>query len=201
MKPRHPLLISGLLLVAACSGGSGAPDAPDPAVPCPLGDPAAPAMLEITHLDAAFQMFTTQPDSQVPLVFPPQGGWIFLLGARATNLDGCRVNITTSIRDVGGTTVLSLDRRPARLDDTGDGWGLTALSTYGNLPVCPLAAPTRDLHDQPYEVTVELDDADGKHAAKTITVTPVCPDPDPTGLCLCQCDQHYVLGSCPAPGG
>jgi len=198
MTSRRHLLVALVLVGSACSGGAGAPDAPDP-VRCPLGDPSATPMLEITHLDAAFQMSTTQPGSQVPLVFPPQGGWILLLGARATNLDGCRVDLTTSIRDVGGSTVLSLDRRPTQLDDTGDGWGLTTVTTYGNLPVCPLAAPTRDLHDQPYEVTVELEDADGKHASKTITVTPVCPDPDPTGLCLCQCDQNYVLGSCPPP--
>lgn len=188
-----------LVFSAACSGGSGSPDAPPAA--CTIGDPNGAPMLEITHLDAAFTMSPTPEGSTIPLVFPPQGGWILLLGARATNIDGCHLNITTSIKDAGGTAVLSLDRRPTHLDDQGDGWGLTALTTYGNLAVCPQAAPTRNLHDQPYEVTVELEADDGKHAAKTVTVTPVCPDPDPTGLCLCQCDKDYVLGMCPAGAG
>lgn len=190
-------LLSFTLAVAGCSGGGSAPDA-EP-VRCPLGDFAGEPMLEITHLDANFAMTMTQPNTQVPLVFPPQGGWILLLGARATNIDGCRLSLTTSIRDVGSPSVISLDRRPAQLEPTGDGWGLTKISSYGNLPVCPQPATTRDLYDQPYEVTVELEDADGRHASKTVTVTPVCPDPDPTGLCKCQCTKDYVLGSCPDP--
>jgi hypothetical protein len=191
-------IFAGGAAVASCSGGGGAADALGT---CPLGDPNAAAMLEIVHLDASSNVVRTQPGAQVPLLPPPQGGWIFLLGARATNLDGCRATITTSFRDVCGTAVIGLDRRPTHLDATGDGWGQTSLISYGNLPVCPQAIVTRDLHDQPYVVTVEIDDVTGKHASASLTVTPVCPDPDPSGLCQCQCDHNYVLGSsCPVGG-
>lgn len=185
-------------LVAGCSDDAAPRDA---TMRCPLGDMSAPAELEIVHLDASSNVVVTQPDTQIPLLPPPQGGWIVLLGARATNIDACRVTLTTSFRDACGTSVIGLDRRPTQLDDTGDGWGRTSINAYGNLPICPQAAVTRDLHDVPYDMTVELEDSDGKHASKTIRLTPVCPDPDPSGLCLCQCDHNYVLGGACPPGG
>lgn len=185
-----------LAVLAACSGGDTKPDA---LVRCPLGDPAAPVDFEIVHLDGDLNVVTTQPNMEVPLHPPPQGGWILLLGARATNLDGCQVTLTTSFRDVCNSDVIKVDRRPTRLDATGDGWGLTNPSMYANLPICPQVTSLRDLHDQPFVVTVTLEDLDGKKASKDITVVPVCPAG--ADLCTCECDHNYVLGgACPPVG-
>src|SRR5262245_53748117 len=69
-------------------GGESRSDAPE-AERCPIGDMAAPAELVIVHLDARNAVVNTQPMQTVPLLAPPQGGWIVLLGARARNIDGC----------------------------------------------------------------------------------------------------------------
>jgi hypothetical protein len=188
-----------ILVVAAGCSAQPAP-APDvaPVARCPIGDPTQPAQLEIIHLDTAFQVVTTTPDGVVPLVQPPQGGWIAMLGARATNIDGCRVDLTTSFRDTASGPVIKVDRRPTTLDDAGDGFGVTSAIGIGNLPFCPQLTAARDLHDQPYVVTVSLDDAYGQHAEQSLTIIPVCPDPDPTGRCLCECSKDYVVGgACP----
>jgi hypothetical protein len=180
-----------------CSSGAAAVDA---AASCPLGDPAGPAQLEIMNLDASLALVGTTEGARVPLIQPPQGGWIVFLGARATNIDGCRVDITTSFRDVPDGPILQVDRRPTKLDASGDGWGITRPSYAGNLPICPQLTATRNLHDEPYEITVTLEDAYGQRASQAMQIVPVCPDPDPTGRCLCECDQHYVVGAACEPG-
>jgi hypothetical protein len=188
------ILIAALL--AACGGGGD--DAPADALPrCPIGDPSAPAELEIVHLDRDNQVVTTASSQQVPLVAPPQGGWIVLLGARARNLDGCEVQLTTSFHDLCSPDIIKVDARPTHLDPTGDGWGLTSVTTFANLPFCPQPAAPRNLHDQPFVVTVTLEDLDGKRASRDITIVPVCPEGSES--CRCQCDRDYVLGSCPPP--
>lgn len=178
-----------LMFVLGCSGGG------DDMERCPVGDPAQPAQLEIIHLDAALAVTSTTAGASLPLVAPPQGGWIAMLGARATNIDACRVDLTTSFRDDASTPVIKVDRRPTTLVEDGTGWSVTDVNAIGNLPFCPQVSATRDLHDQPYEITVALDDAYGQHAEQSLVVTPVCPDPDPTGRCLCECAQDYVVGA------
>jgi pimeloyl-ACP methyl ester carboxylesterase len=180
------------IAVAGCAADDAGP------ARCPLGDPRAPAELEIVHLDANLELATTAPGARVPLIQPPQGTWIVFLGARARNLDGCRVDLTTSFRDGAGGPIVKVDRRPTQLDDTGDGWAITRSTLAGNLQICPQLTATRDLHDEPYEITVTLEDAYGQRASRSIGIVPVCPDPDATGRCLCECDRDYVVGgACP----
>src|SRR4051812_48660146 len=103
--------LAGALLIACGGGGGNAiPDAPQ-AVPCPIGDVSAPAEMEIVHLDEHDAVIETQPMQVVPLIAPPQGGWIVLLGVRAKNLD-CRPTLTTSLVDACDNELLQLDRRP-----------------------------------------------------------------------------------------
>ncbi|HEU0030346.1 MAG TPA: hypothetical protein VFQ53_06935 [Kofleriaceae bacterium] len=192
------------MLSIGCSGGSGKPDAPpsdDAVARCPIGDINAPAELEIMHYDSTLQLFQTAAGDRVPLIAPPQGGWIVLLGARARNLDGCRIDLTTSFADPCGGAPIKVDRRPTKLEPTADGWGTIAAIDAGNLPICPQLTAAHDLHDEPYEITVTLEDRDGKRVSKSLTVVPVCPDPDPTGRCLCECDHNYVVGGTCPPGG
>ncbi|HVK89198.1 MAG TPA: hypothetical protein VM513_33985 [Kofleriaceae bacterium] len=185
-----------LVLVTGCSDGGGG-DAPvDALVRCPLGDPAAAPEMEIVHLDADLTVVETMPDAEVPLIVPPQGGWILMLGVRATNIDGCQLNLTTSFRDVDDPAIIKLDQRPAKLEPTSDGWGISTPSTVGNLPICPQVTALRDLYDQPYVVTVAIEDIDGKRASRDLTIIPTCPAGDPR--CTCECDRDYVLGGpCP----
>lgn len=188
-----------LLGAAACSGGGASVDASIDARRCPIGHPGEPVELEIVHLDAEDLVYTTQPDEQVPLLPPPQGGFILLLGARATNLDGCNLQLTTSFRDPCSDEIIKIDQRPTILEDTGDGWGITSLSSYGNLPLCPQVTSVHDLHDQPYIISVALRDLDGNQGEKELRVVPVCPPDAP--LCTCQCDHNYVVGgACPPTG-
>ena len=191
------LVLAGLVLTA-CSDSSTVADAA--LKRCPFGDPDAPAQLEIVHLDeTGVNVVDTLPGARVPLNPPPQGGWILLLGVRATNLDGCQLTLTTSFRDTCSDTILKLDQRPAKLEDLGTGWGQSTLGTFGNLPICPQVTSERNLHDEPYDVTVEVVDRDGKQAAKTLTLTPYCPAG--TDRCTCECDRNYVVGGACPPGG
>ena len=158
-------------------------------------DKQAPAEIQIVHLDANNMVIETQPMAQVPLIAPPQGGWIVLLGVRAKNV-ASQATLTTALVDACDDQVIQIDRRPTHLDIGGDGWGLSSLTTFGNLPVCPELTATRDLHDVPYLVKVSVEDADGQKASASLTVVPTCP-PD-ASRCTCECDRDYVVGNeCP----
>jgi hypothetical protein len=191
---------ASLLLLAGCGGKH---DAGSDAGPksCPIGDLTAPAELEIVHLDASNTVIQTQSMAQVPLLPPPQGGFIVLLGARARNIDGCQVTLTTALVDDCDQQPLQIDRRPTRLEPGADGWGTSTVTTFGNLPVCPDLTAKRDLHDVPYDIKVVVEDTSGHKASATLTVVPTCQPGD--ALCMCQCDRDYVIGSScnPPPAG
>lgn len=193
--------VASLLLWAGC--GSKHDMTPDAAPrPCPIGDLAAPAELEIVHLDASNAVIPTQAMAQVPLLPPPQGGWIVLLGARARNIDGCQIALTTALIDGCDRQILQIDKRPTRLEPGPDGWGTSTVTMFGNLPVCPQLTAKRDLHDVPYDVTVVVEDPGGHKATATLAIVPTCRTGD--ALCACQCDRDYVIGSScnpPPPGG
>ncbi len=170
---------------------------PKPVMRCPIGDISAPAELQIVHQDANFSVVETQPMAEVPLIAPPQGGWILLLGVRAKNIDGCQANLTAALVDPCDNQILQFDGRPTHLDMGADGWGVSSLTTFSNLPVCPQFTTSRDLDNVPYMITVIIEDADGQKATASLTVVPTCSPDSP--LCFCECDRDYVMGSqCPA---
>lgn len=179
------------LLTSACSGDDSAP------LRCPFGDPTAPVQLEIVHLDADFNVVATMADTVLPLIVPPQGGWAVLIGARATNIDGCQMNLATSFRDACEPTVLKFDMRPSQpLIAQGDGWGLTPLADFSNLQLCPTPGPLRNLFNEPFLFTVTVDDIDGKRASTEVRLSAQCPADNPR--CACECDKDYNVGeACP----
>ncbi len=184
------------LLIGCGGGGSATPDA-RVAVPCPIGDLSAPAEMEIVHLDEHGTVIETQPMQAVPLIAPPQGGWIVLLGVRARNID-CRPALITALIDACDNQPLNVDRRPTQLNVGSDGWGVSSLTSFGNLPVCPQLTAARDLYGVPYTVTVAIEDASGQSATSSLTVVPTCLDGNPR--CSCECNHDYVVGaSCTAP--
>jgi len=190
---------ASLLLPAGCGGHDAGTDAA--LKPCPIGDLNAPAELEIVHLDATDTVMQTQAMAQVPLLPPPQGGWIVLLGARARNIDGCQVTLTTALVDGCDQQIIQIDKRPTHLVPDADGWGTSTVTTFSNLPVCPQLTAKRDLHDVPYNVQVVIEDTGGHKASAAVTVVPACPPGD--ALCMCQCDRDYIIGSScnPPPAG
>jgi hypothetical protein len=193
-----PAALAGViaaLALPAC-GGESTPDAPE-AQSCPIGDMSAAPEVEIMHLDAQSAVVQTQAMAQVPLIPPPQGGWIVLLGAKARNIDGCRLNLKTVLVDTCNNEIIGLDSRPTKLVVGSDGWGVSSVTMFGNLAVCPQQTATRDLHDAPYKVQVILDDDDGKKGQAEMMIVPVCPANMP--LCTCQCGRDYKLGTdCPS---
>ncbi|MBC7052244.1 hypothetical protein G6O46_24860, partial [Salmonella enterica subsp. enterica serovar Enteritidis] len=82
------------------------------------------------------------------IVFPPQGGRVAFVGVRAINLDGCGVQVTGALRDLGSRQV-RVDGRTVNLRKEADGWGTTgqgtttnledsaAIGDYSNVPLCP----------------------------------------------------------------
>lgn len=175
-------------LAVGCGGGGSKVE------PCPIGDPSAPAELQIVNLEAdQATVSVTQSMAKVPLIPPPQGGWIVLLGARARNLDGCQATLTTALIDTCDGQILQIDKRPTRLEMGADGWGVSSVTTFGNLPVCPQLTATRDLHDVPYEIRVQIEDVHGQKATASMTVVPVC-SAGPS-RCMCECARDYTVGS------
>jgi hypothetical protein len=170
---------------------------PKPAMHCPIGDVSLPAEIQIVHQDASSSVIETQPMAEVPLIAPPQGGWIVLLGVRAKNIDGCQAMLTTALVDACDSQIIQIDRRPTHLDMGADGWGQSSINMFGNLPVCPQITATRDLYNVPYIVKVSVEDADGQKASASLTVVPTCPT-DASSRCPCECDRDYVVGNqCP----
>lgn len=168
-------------------------------VKCPglyLGDATADAKLELVFLDADGQTQPLADDASVPLIFPPQGGRVLFVGARATNVDACGATLTGAIRDPSSKKI-QLDKRSVNLTPTGDGWGRPAdgdTSSFANVPACPNNWSETSLFDGTYELTVALETSDGKTITKTATIHPFCGEPDNEAQCRCICKKGYVLG-------
>src|SRR6185295_1291842 len=95
------------LLLASCSSTSETTDAE--VKRCFLGDMNAAAAIEpiFRAVDGTIQPITEL--GRVPLILPPQGGKIVVVGAQAKNMDGCPVQIATSLRDTCTGAVIALE--------------------------------------------------------------------------------------------
>ncbi len=196
-RRRVPCAVLAAGVLAIGCGSDAKPDA-HLDLHCPIGDLSAPAEIQIVHQDASSSVIATQPMAAVPLIAPPQGGWIVLLGVRAKNIDGCDTNLTTALVDACDGQILQVDRRPTQLDLGTDGWGQSSINMFGNLPVCPQLTAARDLDNVPYLITVSIEDDGGQKATASLTVVPTCPA-DAGSRCPCECDRDYVVGNaCPA---
>ena len=126
------------------------------------GDPFAcvPAIGDLQAAPELIAIRSGDPDgveltdgAVVPMMAPPQGGIILLVGVRAKNVDGCALQLTAALRDPGTNQVIAIESRPAQLRLGGGGWGVPVESQFfsmANLAVCPAAAATRDVFDQPW---------------------------------------------------
>jgi hypothetical protein len=172
MRWLGPFLISA----AACG---------DPSSPCELSSAPWTARLVFASVGTTFDDWTVQDlvdGAQVPLIAPPQGGHIALIGARVEAGDGCTVETTAALRDLSTQRILGLDARPMPLADDGTGWATptapTALAAMPNVGVCPTAVTTTTLDGSIVGVEVTLQDhSNTPHAMLSATAMLVCNDP------------------------
>lgn len=189
-----------LAIVAACGGCTGGED---PLQGCKLdylGDEALPLEMKLVARDADEVAREIVNASDVDMILPPQGGRVIFVGAVATNVSACGVELSGALRDLS-TGQLRVDARTTNLKPKGGGWGGPLdgdISTFSNIPLCPNQWASTAVHGAPFELTVTLSDPQGKTASQTMQVTPVCGQPANEAECLCQCKQGYVLGqTCP----
>ena len=134
-----------------------------------------------------------------PMILPPQGGRVILVGVRAKNIDPCGVELFGSIRDEA-TSQVRLDQRTTNLAPKGDVAESIPedISSYTNIPTCPNQWASVDVDGSSFEVTVSVTDRGGRTASKTLHAVPFCSEPENEAECLCKCQEGYMLGQvCP----
>lgn len=163
------------------------------------GDPDAPIELELVTRGAELVSTDLAEGGPAPMILPPQGGRVILVGVRATNIDPCGVELSGSIREEA-TGQVRLDQRTTNLGPKGTFAESIPedISTYANIPTCPNQWASVDVHESLFEVTVSVTDRRGKTASKTLHAAPFCSEPENEAECLCKCQAGYVLGqTCP----
>jgi hypothetical protein len=127
---------------------------------------------------------------------------VIFVGVRARNLDACALQITASLRDPCTNQIVGFDDRPIDLIAAPDGWGepraSADIASFANLPACPNAAASRDIHGQPYVLEVEIRDRAERTASASVPVTPFCADPN---VCPCECRSGALRGQACNPSG
>jgi hypothetical protein len=212
------------LLLAGCPDDGpteSQPDAADvqtlPESTCPtgfLGDPNKEPVIELRALRTDGTDIPLANGDDLAIIFPPQGGRVAFVGVRATNIDGCGVQLTAALRDTA-TKQIRLDGRTLNLRREADGWGASgqgtsanledsqAIGDYANVPLCPNQWASVDVFDNAFELEVKLQDQRKKSVTAKITVTPRCAEPgQKETACRCLCKRGYVLGeSCGEDAG
>jgi len=161
-----------------------------------VGDPNAEMELNVVALGPDVKLVPIEDGSDIPLVFPPQGGRVVFAGVRARNVNPCGVRLSGALRDPVSKQV-RLDTRIINLQVADDGYGQSDVKdifTFANISACPNQWSDQDLMDVPYELTVSLTDKDERKTTKVWQVIPRCDEPGQIERCRCECDSEYVLG-------
>ncbi len=198
-----PVLLSGTPLLAALLLVLSTADCT--AVPaCPagfLGDPASPPEAVLLITDGISHAFKeVHAGDTIPLEPPPQGGYVFYVGARVRNLDACGVELRGTLRDPDNGNQVGYDARTTNLLATGNGWGQPDPgdnANVANVNGCPDYGP-KDVQGQPYQLEMEVVDRNQRSAKVTVTTVPSCQFQNNLVQtdCLCTCSAHYCLGKC-----
>jgi hypothetical protein len=165
-----------------------------------LGDESAPVEMKVVARAADGSVHELADGGDLTMILPPQGGRVVFVGALATNIAACGVQLSGVLRDTS-TGQLRVDERTTNLKDDGSDWGGPLgndISTFSNIPTCPNQWASTAVFDNPFELTVTITDPNGKTASRTLGVVPRCNEPMHEPECLCQCQEDYMLGqACP----
>lgn len=204
-RRRAVLGAAGLALglgAAACGGGGsssggGGGSAPEPGCKLGfLGDASKPVEMKLITRGADPSATELTEGGMVPMILPPQGGRVILVGVSATNLDACGADLKGVLRD-GTTSQIRVDQRTINLKPGDDGWGGSVpsdISTFANVPTCPNQWASTDIFGHSFELVVTLTDRAGNKATETRMVVPFCAEPENAMECACECQKGYVLG-------
>src|SRR5438105_2079917 len=161
---------------------------------CIVGDAIADAVLQPVFRNADGSGFTDLHDGdRVPLILPPQGGKVILVGVRGTNVS-CDLKINAGVFDDCQTParVLGREGRLIELAHTdGTPAEPTQLNDYANIPMCPSVSSSRDIDEQPYRVEIRVTEVQRTNEAAPRThvfdlaITPFCSQPDVLDECRC----------------
>jgi hypothetical protein len=204
-----PFVLLQLLLImgADCDVApvvDGGPAEGEPEPPCIIGDENGEAELVLVYRTVDGEVADLVDNGEVPLILPPQGGKVTLIGVRAKNVT-CRLLLNGSVSNsLCGGNIIGLEGRPIDLEVRDDGFGYPAapdtLDNYVNIALCPNASSTRDSDGQPYALQVRATEVRrlGEDVARThvmtATITPVCAEPDIFDTCRCTCDADFING-------
>jgi hypothetical protein len=183
-------------LVAGCGGGAADPDARPDATPCgTVGDLSEPVEMQVVYRTSDGVAAPLADGAELPLVNPPQGGKVLLVGVRVKNVDLCRSTIQVAMKDLVTGRVAGIERRPVVWRIAADGFAEPSqpqeISDFANVPVCPNANIAQDIDGNPWELEVRFYDKDDHATEQVLTVTPSCAeDLDPT-YCMCECSMDF----------
>jgi len=191
------------LALLACQPAAASPDGGPDAGPCSvgfLGDEAGAPDFDMLVLDGQQTPGPLQDGGVAPMVAPPQGGRVIFVGVRATNVDGCGLQLTGALRDLA-TQQVRVDSRTVDLIPTGDGYGVSGaagdslISNFSNVAVCPNEWSATNVYGTAYGLEVTIQDREGRQVTRKIVVTPECGQPAEVAECECICQGGYVLGA------
>jgi hypothetical protein len=191
---------------AACSSPHPGTDAGTPCADGFLGSDAAAPMLEFQVLQADGTVLPLADGGTVPLLEPPQGGQVIFVGVRATNVDGCELQLTGALRNLT-TNQATIEGRTINLVPEGDGWGVSGVSgsalssNFTNIPVCPNEWSSTSIYGNVYGLEMTIQDREGRTLTQKIQVTPACGEASTLATCQCICKGGYVLGESCADAG
>lgn len=192
---------TALALALALATGGCEPPAPEPdaGVDCFVGDPDQAPEMQLVYRTALGEMADLMEGANVPLIVPPQGGMVVIIGARMRNVNICGMQMSALLRDTCTDRILGREGRPIFLERSADGWAVpiepSRLDNYVNINACPNLVSSRDLDEEPYRVELRaVNLAAELEMTSQMSITAVCGEPNAERLCECQCDADYVLG-------
>ncbi|HEY8075145.1 MAG TPA: hypothetical protein VIF62_13570 [Labilithrix sp.] len=192
----------------ATDGGTDGTKPPSTCATGFLGDASMPIQIEVHAIKADGSDVVLKDGDDLAIIFPPQGGRVAFVGIRATNLDGCGVQLTAALRDPISNQV-RLDGRTVNLNREADGWGTTgsgistdiassdAIAQYSNVPLCPNQWASQDIYDKTFQLEVIVQDSRKQRADVKLNVVPRCAEGGAKmTACLCLCKNGYSGESC-----
>jgi hypothetical protein len=194
-------LVSATTLFSAGCGPS------EPSAGVDAGAAGAAAALELTpiaYTPIEEPTLFLADGGPIELIFAPQGGHVFMVGARIRNSDSDTVKMTGRVRDPETGAVIAEDTRSVVLlpvpDEPGSYENHRATPTQMVHPrMCPIGAGF-DIPGRPLLLEIEAIElyADFSEGSTSVLVTPTCMGSTQflQEVCACECAASYTPGTC-----